>query len=926
MQVPLRLARREAAATADAFLLPADGFGPLADAGAKLGDALPDVYPVRGGFLLVPRQTSARPPAGAIRLRRVSGDVFVPADGVLLPALLADELTALTRDRGLVVLPGGEVLVFDPGAPLPVGKWLAPARARRGDWQPFPPRPDRPDRLTTIERPASVVAVIELLSAGQPEGADPLPGAGEGSPDGTRGVPEDARPPAGGSTLGRIGAGVALGFGQFLAWVGRSLAMPGLTKKGADMARRALEQVPRLTEKLLGEQEAALREVLRQLRSGDIERALRHAPVAVPGPNAPSRVGADANLGTRDPRYSLRDLITSGGGGVGWLGGGDVWAELAREYRRLAQEAAARGDHRRAAYLHGVLLRDLRAAANALMAGGLFRDAALLFRDKLHDDRSAAAAFEQAGDYDEAVRLFEKLGEYERAGDLLRRLGDDARAAAFYVRAADVLGRKAQWVAAGDLLRTKLGDRRLAAGFYRSGWEAGAGESVACAERLLDEHLVAEEWAEARTLFDEAADRLAPPRSHDAGRFFNHVLTAGGRHMPAEMHDDVADRVRLLFAAHLRANAGGPDLVGELFGREPHWPGPVVRDAAFSTRTPVRRPAAAPAPIHEPAVRLAEGGVTAVAVARDTGDLVVATTRAIVVWQAADGRAVPLFPTGRRTVLALSVSASGGVIYALSSEASPDEEEHGYLLRCFASPGRPGVFRPMSRVKVGSKDADPGGWHLQPSPSTRGGEYSVTLATSEGRTTYRGKHLQPQRPEWYHEEQTLPTYLLVDNETRTWEWIDRVMECRSVSVVDYDWPVPWVPGRPEGCSLAAPRVDWLTPTAQVLEVAGVDEGGALYWSEFDARGRSDPRAKTATEAHPDRFLAACLLGPGSVAAVTGQNEVHWLRVTGGPKFRSWAPPRRLSVPARCVALVSRPQANEVVAVFDDGSAVRVPKP
>ena len=182
-----------------------------------------------------------------------------------------------------------------------------------------------------------------------------------------------------------------------------------------------------------------------------------------------------------------------------------MWAELAREYRRLADEAAARGDYRRAAYLHGVLLRDLRAAANALMAGGLFRDAALIFRDKLHDDRSAAAAFEKAGDYDEALRLLEKLEEYERAGDLLRRLSDDARAVEFFTRAADKLARNRRWLAAGDL----VGARRPATGgwpwYYRQGWETGTAETVACTERLLDEHLVAEEWPEADKLFDEAA-------------------------------------------------------------------------------------------------------------------------------------------------------------------------------------------------------------------------------------------------------------------------------------------------------------------------------------------------------------------------------------------------------------------------------------
>src|SRR5205823_2201454 len=158
-----------------------------------------------------------------------------------------------------------------------------------------------------------------------------------------------------------------------------------------------------------GDQEAALREVLRQLQSGDVERGLRRAPVAVPDPDRPARVGTTADLGARDPRYSLRSLIGGGGPGTAWLGGGNVWNELAREYRRLAQEAAARGDARRAAYLYGVLLRDPRSAANALMAGGLFRDAAVLFRDKLKDEPAAAGAFEKAGDFDEALRLYDRL-------------------------------------------------------------------------------------------------------------------------------------------------------------------------------------------------------------------------------------------------------------------------------------------------------------------------------------------------------------------------------------------------------------------------------------------------------------------------------------------------------------------------------------
>jgi hypothetical protein len=359
VNVPLKLARRsDAPEAADAFLLFAGGYGELADACARLGAATPAVYPVRGGFLLVPPHEEARPLPGAVRLRRPSGDLFIPADAALSPALLPDEVAALTRDRGLVLLPGGEALAFDPSAPLPVGRWLAPPRVRRADWEPFPAPPARAERLTVIERPAPPDVALAVLDAGKPDGADPLPGAGA--------VPEDARPPAG-SLAGRVAAGVGLGVGRALAWLGRALAAPGLARLGGDVARRAVERVPRLTEKLFGAQEAALREVLRQLQSGDVEKALRRAPAAFADPDAPARVGTSADLGRRDPRYSLRALLGGGDGpAAGWLGGGDVWDRLAAEYRRLAAEAAARGDHRRAAYLYGVLLRDLRSAADKL--------------------------------------------------------------------------------------------------------------------------------------------------------------------------------------------------------------------------------------------------------------------------------------------------------------------------------------------------------------------------------------------------------------------------------------------------------------------------------------------------------------------------------------------------------------------------------
>jgi hypothetical protein len=818
----------------------------------------------------------------------------------------------LTRDRGLVFLPGGEALAFDPARPLPVGRWLAPARVGRGAWQPFPPRPDRPDRLTTIERPVPPDAVAAVLEA--PAGADPLPGAGEGGPAGA--VPEDARPPTG-SLPGRVAAGLTLGAGQFVAWLGKALHSPGLAKAGANLARRALERIPRLSERLLGAQEAALREVLRQLRSGDIEKALRRAPVAVPDPDQPARIGTSANLGYRDPRYSLLSLIGAAGGvATAWLGGGDVWNELAREYRRLAEEATRRGDYRRAAYLYGVLLRDLRAAANVLLAGGLFRDAAVLYRDRLNDPAAAAAAFDRAGDYDEAVRLYDRAGRYEAAAELLRRLGEEDRAVAYFTRAADALAGKGRWAAAGDVLRTRAGRTDLAAVYYTQGWDDRGTEAVACGERLLDEFLVAGAVPRVRKLVAEAERAFAPPRHRDAGRFFNYALSVADPFLPADERDALADRARLLFAEHVRGQSGGNRagaVADELFGPGAVWAGPVVRDAGFAARRPARPRPAAPPP--DPTTRLADGAVRAVAVARDTFDLVVATTTAVSLWRADGGQVVPVSATNALDVIGLAVTPDGRQVYVLY-------RGDGLLLRCFTADGP--RTAPHGQIQLDDPPAD-AEFYLQPSPAARDGQSTVTLADGRGRLTFRGPYLLTVPSDEFLADGRA-TRLLITGAGCAWDWDDRFVRCLPLgnARTARRWVPPWTPGVPPGSSLAAPPLDWLTPAAGVLEVVGTDHEGVLHWTEFDGRSSDGPQQQTLARPHPDRYAAACLVAPGLVAAVTGGNEVHWLRAAGNA-FWEFAKPKRLAVPARAVFLAARPQANEVVVVFADGSSVCIPR-
>jgi tetratricopeptide (TPR) repeat protein len=712
---------------------------------------------------------------------------------------------------------------------------------------------------------------------------------------------------------------MALGAAGALAWLGRMLRAPGLAKTAARLARKAVEQVPRISERLLGAQEAALREVLRQLQSGDVEKALRRAPVAVPDPDQSGRIGTNAELGTRDPRYDLRSLIGSGGGpGTVWLGGGDVWAALVREYRRLADEAAKRGDFRRAAYLYGVLLRDLRSAANVLMTGGLFRDAARLYRDKLRDLPAAAVAFERAGEFDEALRIYERLGSFEEAAQLLRLLGDDARAVEFFTRAADRYAQAGRWVAAGDLLRAKAGRRDLAADYYRWGWTVNGAEGVACGERLLDEFLVGGNTPAARWLIVDAEERYAPPRTRDAARFFNHALAVSSDFLPAEDRDDLADRARLLFAAHLRAESGRASAwVDELFGHAGLWPGPVVRDATFAVRRPPRE---RPAVSHDPTIRLADGTVTAAVVVRETFDLIVATSTAVLYWRVDDGRIETLAPVRGEEVRAVASTPDGRHVYTLWAD-----EVDGVGLCCYSAKSD-GGFAKMGQARLW--DVTEADWYVQPVAYyaiSRHGEPVITAAWSSSRTALVGSFLlcEPMTQE-------LPTsrntrLLLGESGEGAWDWDDLFVRFRPPLMGPYKprrWTPTWTPGVPESSTLATPPLDWLTPAGGVLEVVGPDRDGVLHWTEYDGRN-PDTLARTASVAHPDGFTAACLTAPGLVAAVTGRNELHWLRAAG-PTLTPRAAVRRLDVPARPVFLASRPHANEVVALFSDGTAVRVP--
>jgi hypothetical protein len=265
-------------------------------------DPLPPVHAVADGFLVIPQQPIANIPVGVIALRRLAPNLYVPIDATLVPALLDDEATGLTRERGLVFLPGGPVLAFDPATPLPLSAVLSPGAVSRPHWRSFPPRPRLAERLREVllDRPDDTAAAVIARDEGV--GGGPA-------------TQEESRAPAAGpiQTL----------HGQARLWAGQLLmnwaALGARTARLRHAGRGALSQVPRLAEGLLGRQEA------RATCCASSARAIRKRHCGALPVGGPGGRGTTASQNDQLPRrnldYSLDGLL--GRGGPASLGSAD---------------------------------------------------------------------------------------------------------------------------------------------------------------------------------------------------------------------------------------------------------------------------------------------------------------------------------------------------------------------------------------------------------------------------------------------------------------------------------------------------------------------------------------------------------------------------------------------------------------------------
>jgi tetratricopeptide (TPR) repeat protein len=899
VKVPFQLRRCERHA-ATALLLPGDVEAVLRLCARITEVSLPVLHDVAAGFLIRLPAASEEVFPGAIRLRALAENLFVPADAELTPALLQDEARALVQKRGLVFLPGGKVLAFAPEVALSPADLIALPRLPRRGWRPLPEPPARPEELREIvldlpDPPASLF----LDEAGGDIGAEPV------------------APPAAGPGNQASGQAKAL-LGQGLFWLGSKLSWKRLASLGAGLVQKALEQAPQISERVLGKQESALRELLRQFKEGRVEDALRRAlPLGHPGGRG-ATPAQDAHLPTHGLGYRLADFLGLPRGPAGvWLGGGSVYDELQREYRKAADDAIRRGDFLRAAVIYGKLLQDWPRMASMLARSGLHHDAALVYLQKLDDAMQAAREFEAAGEFDRALEIYARRGDHLAAGDLLRRIGEAERAVEEYLSAARREAARGHHTQAARLLLARAQRPDLAEAFLLTGWERRpSAEAVGCLHELKELYVHQRERAKLLRLIEEAEEYFAAPgEDHAVGKFASGLaVLADGGAFP-ELSEELRDRALMMLAKKLgqrgRVGDRGSGVVAMLFGGQP-WEPSLVRDAEVALRGLPRAEGARRVTRRQ---RTHHAEVAAACAARETGDLFLGF---------ADGTFVELRPrTGEMTVVrtdpaavvGLSCDAAGSLVVLVR------EDESGKFSLSSYWPDR-GV---VTAAPLGPRRGE-----HPPMPSNVAeccGERVVVLWDGES-LEYRcsGERLSPAGSGKAPPEILTAVLLNQRNPitTRTSVvafGIDGFVPVTS-GLLDRSvlTPLPWVAATPGLPGL--PWLAWQQVQRTLLEVVVVTREGQLGWAALKVFTR-DKGVQEAGRSHQEaRYLAATILPSGLVAGVH-RGGVSWFR-PGRDRLRLVAQTQADLHDA--VACFGSPATNELLVVCRHGDLVRVPVP
>jgi tetratricopeptide (TPR) repeat protein len=572
MKVPFRLKPRAEKSVIGAVLLTSHDTAELCRLFRRLKlDAPPTVHVVADGFLVVLPTPRMRVNFGVIALRELAKHLWLPADADLVPALLPEEAKALASRRGLVFLPGVRVLEYAMDTPLAASDLLRVAPRRRDGWLALPKPPTLADDVVEIALVLPPLDADDFLSPAA-DGENPSP-----SPD----SPEASLPT-------KLAAKTLFGLGKGIAKLGSLMKAPGMAGFGAKLLGGAMSMLPKLASELMGDQEAALRRLLREFREGDEEKALKHAMPLGGESGGANAQAPGTSLPTHDLFYSLRQLLgeSANRGGGGWFSTSNTYYELMNEYRKRAEKAARAGDFRRAAFIYAKLLRDFRAAAQVLSLGGLHRDAAQIYEKLANDWPAAAREWEAAGEIDRALLLHRRNSDHIGAADLLRRVGEEELALAEYQLAAQKCAETNGYYEAGMILVSRALRPDLALPYFEAGWKARPqGRFVACAVRLAEHHNERDTPPLIR-LLDEADPALADWTPEGAATFYNRIAQLADAQPDPATADEMRDRSLIGLATQLRASrrwdSVSRNIAHTFFPGESTWSVPLQRDMHFA--------------------------------------------------------------------------------------------------------------------------------------------------------------------------------------------------------------------------------------------------------------------------------------------------------------------------------------------------------
>ena len=891
MEVALRIERRAATSHAEcaAWFMPGRDPASLLEALSQSTlEPLPRVFRAAGGYLIKPDVPQAITLSGASRMSEVARNVFAPIEGELMPALLPDEARGV---RPMVCLPEG-FFALDLSKPVKLSELLVPSGLRRREWKPLPQPSKRPAEIREfiLDRPDDVPE--ELLDKGSE-------GVGEEEP-----APDDTG--AGKSMLGKM----EFSAGKALAKLGGMFGSKGMQQAGGNLIGKGLNNNPKMTERLLGKQEAALRDLLRKFQEGNTEEALRRALPLGAEAGRGSKAASSALLPFHSLMYSLGGILGRGSGGSAmWFTEPDVYGALVREYRKAAEEAKKTGDHRRAAFIYGKLLGDYRTAASVLQQGGLHHDAAVIYLKKLNEPKSAARAYEAAGDVDEAIRLYRKIGQHVPAGDLLKRVGDDEAALKEYRTGARQFAARGEYAAAGELMMAKTGESEEALAFLGEGWRARPHpNAVPCALHIAVIHADNSDVEELLALTNEADRFFAPPgQEAQAGQYYNMLATLSRRESLTEDRSELHDRALMGIANKLRQRRGGKDLPFD----SKAWSNALVSDAGFALRQAAKQRPRIEGPVEDDlvsTVRIATGAVSAVAFAEDIGELFVGFR---------DGRVYGFSPTGGTSqvrdsgpaVVTLTVDRKGKLLAATTEKDSESRDLACYVRR---KDGR--YFRGRGAEQLGS------GAQL-----LSAGDNFVALL-EEWRNTVvirRGEGFEP------YAEYAMPgpawsgklirnggvTGILMQGDRRAF-WLGTINPAHTAT----RWQEAATHWRPMGF-VAGAESGLIAPSPGNIELAGRNEHGSLYWSGLKA-GTFGLRCESRIVAARGDYLSAALTRPGRIAGVTG-THVNWFKKEGeGFELKSIT---KLSAPD-AVACFYNHSTIELMVLSNDGRVSMISAP